>query len=199
MSDFVAKFLLIWVFFNLNLIDMVKIVDYREIIERQLNSPNSENQLLGLFVGENNRSYYLRVFDEIEQFGGYSFNLWAALLTSFWLLYRKMYLYFVGYVLVNYVIGFIYKSFVGLIFTGSCSGAYCGYSMSGFFYTVIASLVCGMFANALYLRRAKAVIADSVDKENPYAYIKSKGGTSYRGILWIFVFSVVIGFFVAIF
>lgn len=127
---------------------------------------------IGLYeaaIGEKNQSYYVAIFDRLDQ-ESYGLNLswnWAAFLfTGFWALYRKMYGWFFAFLAITTIANFLYKS------PGSEALAVISYSGAWLLFTA--------FANSLYHLQLKARIAAAQksisDPGQLRAYLGAKGG-----------------------
>ena len=138
---------------------------------------SEEEQDLARFIGSNNTEYYLTRFRRIQSGGSTSWHWPAFFVTSFWLLYRKMWLVALGYILgLPILVGML--SAILALFMDPVSAtivAYLGYG-------VVALLVLPIFANSLYMRRAEtkiaAIDAKGLDDASRSMAIASKGGTS---------------------
>lgn len=141
------------------------------------------------FVGPKNGIYYLAKFDAIERRGGGARATWnwpAFLFNAVWALYRKMYGWFFVFWGVAFVSSIIEKA-------GSP-----GISA----LIIVASMVLfGLYANAIYYRRAKRTIAEvstAVDEPSKrITYLRAKGGV-HVWAPWVFISIPAVGILAAV-
>ena len=109
---------------------------------------------LAAFVGLKNADYYSRHFDRFENQGGsISWNWPAFFISSFWLLYRKMWLNAFLYWIVLPIILTVITGFIA-----ASSSAQAGGMFYYGTYLVIAFILLPLFANKLYYRHAQGKV-----------------------------------------
>ena len=115
-----------------------------------------EGDLLAAYVGPKNAEYYANVFERFKRGGSVLSWNWAAFfITSFWLLYRKMWLNaFLYWIILPIVLTFVAALVAAQSPTTTADGVYY------FLYLPIAFILAPMFANWLYYRHAQ----NKVDK-----------------------------------
>ncbi len=141
---------------------------------------NEEEHDLATFIGPKNTEYYLTRFRRIESGSGMSWHWPAFFITSFWLLYRKMWLVALGYIiglpLVVTVLSGVLAVAIGPV--NATIVSYLGYG-------AVAFIVMPIFANSLYRGRAEAKVAaidaKGLDTTGRERAIASAGGTN----LWL--------------
>jgi hypothetical protein len=113
-----------------------------------------EGNLLAAYVGPKNADYYARVFERFENGGSIISWNWAAfLVTSFWLLYRKMWLNaFLYWIILPIVLTVLSVSIAAQSPATTADGVYY------FLYLPIAFLLMPMFANWIYYRHAQSKV-----------------------------------------
>ena len=123
-------------------------------------SCNYTKDELNLFL-EKNQSYYVEKFNLIEKTGDRKAWNWCSfLLVGYWMLYRKMYVQAIIYIIANLILGCI--PFIGWILT------------------VILWVCAGIFANSLYLDHIKNTFIQiaCADSNMRSILINKKGGTN---------------------
>ena len=126
----------------------------------------SMEQLIGA-----NQDYYLRVFREMKTQGkSTSWNWSAFLVAPYWFMYRKLYAWGIGVMVLNLLISAFAGSGVALmLWTGLWIAA-------------------GLFGNCIYMRQLEKHAAQAKNMTEPYKtqYISQNGGVS-SGAAWIAV------------
>lgn len=146
-------------------------------------------ELYEAFVGSRNGNYYLAKFDDIEKRGGGFVATWnwpAFLFNSVWVIYRKQYGWFFAFWGIGTIASFAEK--IGLLWLGVV--------------VILASMVLfGLYANALYYKRAKRFRAEATAViENPskrIEYLHAKGGV-HAWVPWVFTAILVVGVLTAV-
>ncbi len=121
---------------------------------------------------EKNSDKYLEKFAKLDATGSKVSWNWCAFLFSFWwLAYRKMYLYAVGYYVAAAVVANI---------------PYVGFVAIGF------PIAMGILGNSIYFEtlKKKINIADTMPEPEKSAYIKKNSGTSTVALVILIVISV---------
>ena len=151
--------------------------------------PASDQQYYTAVLGPDNREYYLDHFSRFDDEGKTSptWNWSALLVTLYWLLYRKMWVYAAIYLALPFtlwglfwVVGAVAGSLVGIV--GSL----------GFFgYAAVVLIVMPMYVNALYYRHCRKTIetvrATTQGTQAQLAELAGKGGTSRAAYIFIWV------------
>jgi len=153
----------------------------------------SEDEYYKAVVGPKNQDYYLRHFSRFDSEGKTSvtWNWPSFLVTFYWLLYRKMWLNALIYFFLPYL-ALILLGIVGVA-AGDASGLLVGGGyllyMAGIF------IVLPMYANALYYKQCKKIIATvratTHGMERQLGELAGKGGTSNIVIILILIFTFV--------
>jgi len=141
---------------------------------------NEEEHDLATFIGPKNTEYYLKRFRRMQSGSNTSWHWPAFFITSFWLLYRKMWLVALGYIIgLPIAIGIL----SGLL--ALAIGPVNATLLSYLAYGVVALVVMPIFANNMYWNRAEAKIAainaKGLDAAGRERAIASAGGTN----LWL--------------
>ncbi len=136
----------------------------------------SEEQDLSAFIGPGNNDYYMARFRRIEEGRGGGWHWPAFFITSGWLLYRKMWLAALAYLVGLPILASVFSGVVSAAINETLGGLiYIAYVISLF-------LVVPFFANKLYYARAKSKIAtvngSGLDEASRRQAIERKGGTS---------------------
>ncbi|MDH5454892.1 MAG: pilin [Gammaproteobacteria bacterium] len=137
-----------------------------------------QGDLLAAYVGPKNADYYARRFDQIKRGGSSVSWHWPAFfISSWWLLYRKMWLYaFLYWIVLPFSLGIISG------FAGAAVGAEVASGVYYVSYLLITFLLVPMFANRLYYRHAQKkadkVAAITSSAEQQAAELNRIGGTS---------------------
>lgn len=148
-------------------------------------APESDDKLYEAIIGDNNKHYYLRHFKRFDAEGGAGISWhWPALfLTFFWLLYRKMWLNALIYLILPYVIMVPIGISSGL--AGDSSGAVLSVAYLLYFFAIL--LLPPMYANAVYYRHCRKkideVASSEKDLSSQLGKLYAKGGTSYAGLV----------------
>jgi len=147
-------------------------------------------ELYALAIGDKNRDYYLRRFEEFDREGTkFGWNWPAFFFTFWWLMYRKMWgkaaLYFI---LPNIIAAGIGAS--AAVAPGFAVFAYCAYLLGLF---VIPPLI----SNGGYYRHCQKLIASARNTSNnpqaQFAVLARKGGTSNIALILVMVMAIVAG------
>lgn len=137
-----------------------------------------EGDLMAAYLGPKNANYYLDRFQQFEGGGGSaSWNWPAFLVSSIWLLYRKMWLNALLYM-------FIFPIVLQLVSAAMVPAL--GPAAAGIFYLggylVIAFVLLPVFANRLYYQHAQGkiakVVAANADEGQRALEAARRGGTS---------------------
>ena len=150
------------------------------------------------YVGPKEADYYARQFDQIRAGTSITWNWPAFFVSSFWLLYRKMWLYaFLYWIVLPVVLTFV------SVFVGAKSGPQAYAATYYSLYFLVGFILLPMFANSLYFRHARnkvnkiAAVTDS--EQQQAAELARIGGTSNLLIVVMpFVLVFVIGILAAI-
>ncbi len=159
------------------------------ISSAQAGEPASDRQYYKAILGAENQEYYLDHFSRFDDEGKISptWNWSAFLVTFYWLLYRKMWVYAAIYLALPFtlwglfwVVGAVAGSLVGIV--GSL----------GFFgYAAVVLIVMPMYANALYYRHCRKTIetvrATTQGTQAQLGELAGKGGTSRAAYIFIWV------------
>ncbi|WP_297630307.1 DUF2628 domain-containing protein [uncultured Clostridium sp.] len=144
------------------------------------------NHDLYTYIGPKNLDYYARIF-KIHQ-GSDNFVSWnwcSFFFTPFWLLYRKMYLWFLVFMIAESIIDTFSFMFPFL----------------GFLLKIALMVIFGLFGNSIYLNSAKYRIRKINNTFQSYKHknlvLESTGGTNFIAPLILFailaVFTLTIG------
>ena len=170
-----------------------------------LPQPNGQPQPAGLAAGEpaeelyravigpSNQGYYLSRFSRFDKSGGagVSWNWPAFFVTFYWLLYRKMWLSALLYLILPNLVFFL----IGVVgsLAGTSANALTG--VASLVVLVALFVVPPMYANALYYRHCAKKIAEaraaSPDLQRQLGELSGKGGTSNIALIIVFVFMAV--------
>jgi hypothetical protein len=126
-------------------------------------------------------NYYWRQWSRVgpgRRFAG--FNWAAALLSFFWLLYRRMYREFAAVIGIAVVVALL-EALLAYVLGRGASDA-----MSRLDNAALG-LAAGFLGNTLYLRRARAAVADARARhpDSPaeqQAFLAARGGTSWLAV-----------------
>ena len=131
-----------------------------EVVDHISNNESYTQEELSLFL-EKNQSYYLEKFNLIEKTGDKKAWNWCSfLIGGYWMLYRKMYVQAIIYIIANLILGCI--PFVGWALSlALCVGL-------------------GILGNSLYLDHIKKTFTEIsyADSNMRSALISKKGGTN---------------------
>ena len=152
-----------------------------EVVDHISNNESYTQEELSLFL-EKNQSYYLEKFNLIEKTGDKKAWNWCSfLIGGYWMLYRKMYVQAIIYIIANLILGCI--PFVGWALSlALCVGL-------------------GILGNSLYLDHIKKTFTEIsyADSNMRSALISKKGGTNLVLPILLAVIPVIIGIIASIF
>lgn len=152
-----------------------------EVVDHISNNESYTQDELSLFL-EKNQSYYLEKFNLIEKTGDKKAWNWCSfLIGGYWMLYRKMYVQAIIYIIANLILGCI--PFVGWALSlALCVGL-------------------GIFGNSLYLDHIKKTFTEigCADSNMRSTLINKKGGTNLVLPILLAVIPVIIGIIASIF
>ena len=142
-----------------------------------------EVSFLERFIGSQNTDYYLARFDSFQKRrGGWPISWhWAgAFFTFFWMLYRRLYLWaFLAYPFLTVLLTVVVLIPVSVL--GFGGGDIPG-AISGPVLILVSILWPGIFASAIYYRRAKSSIArmekKNLDVQARRRWLERRGGVS---------------------
>ena len=125
-----------------------------------MNEPSStgrseSDDLLSVFVGPKNSHYFTHAFREFAAGGSVTWNWPVLFVTLPWLLYRKMWLYSLGY-MICVPIGLMIIARVAALAVGSGAGISIYYVP----YFVVAFILAPMFATRLYYTHGRNKIGN---------------------------------------
>lgn len=158
-----------------------------------------QGDLLAAYVGPKNADYYAKKFDNFRNGGGAASWHWPAFfISSWWLLYRKMWLNaFLYWIVLPMVLGTL------SVFVATAAGAEAASLFYYGFYLLITFILVPMFANRLYYRHAQkkadkvASVISSAEQQS--AELSRIGGTSNIVLILIpFILVAVLGILAAI-
>ena len=152
-----------------------------EVVDHISNNESYTQDELSLFL-EKNQSYYLEKFNLIEKTGDKKAWNWCSfLIGGYWMLYRKMYVQAIIYIIANLILGCI--PFVGWALSlALCVGL-------------------GILGNSLYLDHVKKTFTEigCADSNMRSTLINKKGGTNLVLPILLAVIPVIIGIIASIF
>ena len=152
-----------------------------EVVDHISNNESYTQDELSLFL-EKNQSYYLEKFNLIEKTGDKKAWNWCSfLIGGYWMLYRKMYVQAIIYIIANLILGCI--PFIGwALALALCVGL-------------------GIFGNSLYLDHIKKTFTEigCADSNMRSTLINKKGGTNLVLPILLAVIPVIIGIIASIF
>ena len=157
---------------------------------------SEEEHDLATFIGPENTEYYLTRFRRLQSGASMSWHWPAFFITSFWLLYRKMWLVALGYILGLPIVAGLFSAILASFMNPASATliVYLGYG-------VVALILIPVFANSLYMSRAEAGIAaidaKGLDDASRRTAIASRGGTN-TWAPWLYLLVPLLGFFAAI-
>ncbi len=164
------------------------------------NGALTQRSMYEAFVGPEKSSYYVLLFERFDAGGSkVSWNLPAALITQWWMLYRGMFLWgFLGYPLLNALGFFLLGMLVGI------GGVGPGASI-GIIYLVgipASFLLTGLYGNKIYHGHVNKLIIKSgqrgLSDQHRREWLIRKGAVSYIWIIFIFIGIAMIGILAAI-
>lgn len=144
-------------------------------------------------IGYNNQAYYLRRFQRFDAgLGSASWHWPAFFVTGFWLLYRKMWLHWLGYIALSWLV---------IILLGAIGAAgESGKTLAGvlfLLYLLALFTLVPMYANALYHAHCRRKIANvavhNAPPERQLGELAAAGGTSVLAIVIVLLLSAVPG------
>ncbi len=143
-----------------------------------INDPGSagDDELLSTFVGPKNAHYYAAAFNKFAAGSNVKWN-WPAFFVTFpWLLYRKMWLYALGYVIgIPVALSMLFA--FGMV----------GYSGESLLYFIISWILAPMFVTRLYYGHARSKIGNiklrTSSAEEQRLEVARAGSTSVVGIV----------------
>lgn len=149
------------------------------------NQPSTDD-LLAVAIGPKNTDYYLRYLEKSEGSPWQaSWNWPAFLVTSLWLLYRKVWLGWLMYVFLLPM---------GLLAVTAAIGAGLGETIGTAIYLLgFAALMFAfpVWGNALYKRKLTALVEKAqrlhTDREAQRTYLARHGGTSWVWVLLLII------------
>ena len=152
-----------------------------EVVDHISNNENYTQDELSLFL-EKNQSYYLEKFNLIEKTGDKKAWNWCSfLIGGYWMLYRKMYVQAIIYIIANLILGCI---------------PFIGWALS-----LALCVGLGIFGNSLYLDHIKKTFTEigCADSNMRSTLINKKGGTNLVLPILLAVIPVIIGIIASIF
>lgn len=152
-----------------------------EVVDHISNNENYTQEELSLFL-EKNQSYYLEKFNLIEKTGDKKAWNWCSfLIGGYWMLYRKMYVQAIIYIIANLILGCI---------------PFIGWALS-----LALCVGLGIFGNSLYLDHIKKTFTEigCADSNMRSTLINKKGGTNLVLPILLAVIPVIIGIIASIF
>ena len=144
---------------------------------------NFEKEDISNFI-QGNAEKYMSKFEKMKENNKkYSWNWAAFLFGGFWFIYRKMYLYGIGFGVISFVLEELTKvSWVSWI----------------------VSILGGLFGNYIYLNHCNKKLADIVDLDysDKQSELLKQGGVSIGAVILTFliiiILSVIYAFFIAV-
>ena len=152
-----------------------------EVVEHISNNESYTQDELSLFL-EKNQSYYLEKFNLIEKTGDKKAWNWCSfLIGGYWMLYRKMYVQAIIYIIANLILGCI---------------PFIGWALS-----LALCVGLGIFGNSIYLDHIKKTFTEigCADSNMRSTLINKKGGTNLVLPILLAVIPVIIGIIASIF
>ncbi len=113
-------------------------------------TPPGDDDLLSVFVGPKNSHYFTQAFRRFAAGGSVQWNWPVLFITLPWLIYRKMWLYSLGYMISVPIVLMINVRVVELAVGSGASN-----SLYTVLYFVIAFILTPMFATRLYYAHAR--------------------------------------------
>ena len=152
-----------------------------EVVDHISNNESYTQEELSLFL-EKNQSYYLEKFNLIEKTGDKKAWNWCSfLIGGYWMLYRKMYVQAIIYIIANLILGCI---------------PFIGWALS-----LALCVGLGIFGNSIYLDHIKKTFSEigCADSNMRSTLINKKGGTNLVLPILLAVIPVIIGIIASIF
>ena len=152
-----------------------------EVVDHISNNESYTQDELSLFL-EKNQSYYLEKFNLIEKTGDKKAWNWCSfLIGGYWMLYRKMYVQAIIYIIANLILGCI---------------PFIGWALS-----LALCVGLGIFGNSLYLDHIKKTFSEIgfADSNMRSTLINKKGGTNLVLPILLAFIPVIIGIIASIF
>lgn len=152
-----------------------------EVVDHISNNESYTQDELSLFL-EKNQSYYLEKFNLIEKTGDKKAWNWCSfLIGGYWMLYRKMYVQAIIYIIANLILGCI---------------PFIGWALS-----LALCVGLGIFGNSLYLDHIKKTFTEigCADSNMRSTLINKKGGTNLILPILLAAIPVIIGIIASIF
>ena len=152
-----------------------------EVVDHISNNESYTQDELSLFLVQN-QSYYLEKFNLIEKTGDKKAWNWCSfLIGGYWMLYRKMYVQAIIYIIANLILGCI---------------PFIGWALS-----LALCVGLGIFGNSLYLDHIKKTFTEigCADSNMRSTLINKKGGTNLVLPILLAVIPVIIGIIASIF
>ena len=152
-----------------------------EVVDHISNNESYTQDELSLFL-EKNQSYYLEKFNLIEKTGDKKAWNWCSfLIGGYWMLYRKMYVQAIIYIIANLILGCI---------------PFIGWALS-----LALCVGLGIFGNSLYLDHIKKTFTEigCADSNMRSTLINKKGGTNLVLPILLAAIPVIIGIIASIF
>lgn len=152
-----------------------------EVVDHISNNESYTQDELSLFL-EKNQSYYLEKFNLIEKTGDKKAWNWCSfLIGGYWMLYRKMYVQAIIYIIANLILGCI---------------PFIGWALS-----LALCVGLGIFGNSIYLDHVKKTFSEIgfADSNMRSTLINKKGGTNLVLPILLAVIPVIIGIIASIF
>ena len=152
-----------------------------EVVDHISNNESYTQDELSLFL-EKNQSYYLEKFNLIEKTGDKKAWNWCSfLIGGYCMLYRKMYVQAIIYIIANLILGCI---------------PFIGWALS-----LALCVGLGIFGNSLYLDHIKKTFTEigCADSNMRSTLINKKGGTNLVLPILLAVIPVIIGIIASIF
>lgn len=149
------------------------IIDYNKVFD------TITKEEIVAFIGRKSNSYYLDKWANLKLSNKYvSWNWWAFFLSSYWLLYRKMYLWGFITIVINFV---------------SIGGVVIGETIIP---PLVLSIILALFGNSIYYNHAKEKIykvkKKNLSKENELKAIKKRGGINLAIPLIMFILTLLL-------
>lgn len=145
-------------------------------------TPPGDDDLLSVFVGPKNSQYFTRAFRRFAAGGSVQWNWPVLFITLPWLIYRKMWLYSLGY-----MIGVPIVLMINVRVAELAVGNEASISLYTVLYFVMAFILAPMFATRLYYAHARNKIgnikARTPSVEEQRLEIARAGSTSVIGTI----------------